>query len=141
MCNILRQYPKTKSSSNSGKYTLASLKILCSDRSSCNLGETVGLVSSSCLIISFCFKPTVQFLFNKSRILNLFKSHFGHLNYEFYNNHNMEKFHKKLTTISVSGENYFILKQLGNTGDSFNDVLTRMLKSITPLKGDQKVGT
>jgi hypothetical protein len=53
----------------------------------------------------------------------------------------MVKFHRKLTTISVSIENYLLLKQLGNTGDSFNDVLTRVLKTVTPLKGGQKAGT
>jgi predicted CopG family antitoxin len=34
----------------------------------------------------------------------------------------------KLTTISVSRENYLALKKLGSTGDSFNDVLTEILK-------------
>ena len=46
----------------------------------------------------------------------------------------------KLTTISVSYENYLILKELGNTGDSFNDVLTRLLKNRNVLMGDRKVG-
>ena len=36
----------------------------------------------------------------------------------------------ELTTISVTRENYQILKKMGNTGDSFNDVLTRILKKI-----------
>jgi len=36
---------------------------------------------------------------------------------------------KNLTTISISKSNYEILKNLGKTGDSFNDVLTRLLKS------------
>jgi hypothetical protein len=52
----------------------------------------------------------------------------------------MDRFHNKLTTISISHENYLILKGLGNTGDSFNDVLTRLLKDRSLLKGDQKVG-
>ena len=34
----------------------------------------------------------------------------------------------KLKTISVSRENYLALKKLGSTGDSFNDVLTEILK-------------
>jgi predicted CopG family antitoxin len=34
----------------------------------------------------------------------------------------------KLTTISISKENYFILKKMGQTSDSFNDVLSRILK-------------
>ena len=53
----------------------------------------------------------------------------------------MDKFHKKLTTISVSRENYVILKELGGTGDSFNDVLTRVLNNAVQLKGDQKAAT
>jgi predicted CopG family antitoxin len=32
-----------------------------------------------------------------------------------------------MTTIAISNENYLILKKLGQTGDSFNDVLTRIL--------------
>ena len=36
---------------------------------------------------------------------------------------------KNLTTISISKSNYEILKNLGKTGDSFNHVLTRLLKS------------
>lgn len=35
---------------------------------------------------------------------------------------------RKLTTISVSWENYLALKKLGSAGDSFNDVLTEILK-------------
>lgn len=35
------------------------------------------------------------------------------------------------TTISVSKENYLALKRLGGTGDSFNDVLTEVLKKVT----------
>jgi predicted CopG family antitoxin len=53
----------------------------------------------------------------------------------------MDKFHRKLTTISVSHENYLILKRLGDTGDSFNDVLTRILHNNTQLKGDPKTDT
>ena len=34
----------------------------------------------------------------------------------------------KLTTIAISKENYFILKRMGQTSDSFNDVLSRLLK-------------
>jgi predicted CopG family antitoxin len=36
----------------------------------------------------------------------------------------------KLTTISISRENYAILKSLGRTGDTFNDVLTRILEGV-----------
>jgi predicted CopG family antitoxin len=53
----------------------------------------------------------------------------------------MDKFRRKLTTISVSDENYLILKKLGNTGDSFNDVLTRILHNNTQPKGDPKNDT
>jgi predicted CopG family antitoxin len=34
----------------------------------------------------------------------------------------------KLTTIAISKENYYILKRMGQTSDSFNDVLSRILK-------------
>ena len=40
----------------------------------------------------------------------------------YYNNYRL-----KMTTIAISNENYLILKKLGQTGDSFNDVLTRIL--------------
>lgn len=40
----------------------------------------------------------------------------------------------KLTTISVSKENYLALKKLGSAGDSFNDVLTDVLKKIKSLQ-------
>jgi len=36
---------------------------------------------------------------------------------------------KNLTTISITRSNYENLKNLGYTGESFNDVLTRLLKS------------
>jgi len=35
----------------------------------------------------------------------------------------------KLKHIVVSEANYLILKQLGNAGDSFNDVITELLKN------------
>jgi predicted CopG family antitoxin len=38
---------------------------------------------------------------------------------------------QKLTTIAVSYQNYLILKRLGGAGDSFNDVLTELLKNLT----------
>lgn len=41
---------------------------------------------------------------------------------------------RKLTTISVSKENYLALKRLGFAGDSFNDVLTDVLKKIKSLQ-------
>jgi hypothetical protein len=37
---------------------------------------------------------------------------------------------KKLKHITVSESNYFALKQLGDAADSFNDVITEVLKNI-----------
>ena len=36
--------------------------------------------------------------------------------------------YKSLKMIAVSEENYLILKRLGRAGDSFNDVITEILK-------------
>jgi predicted CopG family antitoxin len=36
-----------------------------------------------------------------------------------------------LKQIAVSKQNYALLKSLGEAGDSFNDVLTRLLKNMT----------
>ena len=47
----------------------------------------------------------------------------------------------KLTTISISKENHAILKTLGQTSDSFNDVLTRLLKNNSLLESASRVGT
>jgi hypothetical protein len=38
---------------------------------------------------------------------------------------------EKLRQIAVSQANYLTLKRLGTTGDSFNDVLTEVLKKVT----------
>ena len=43
----------------------------------------------------------------------------------------------KLTTIAISKENYFILKKMGQTSDSFNDVLSRLLKNNYLLESDR----
>jgi predicted CopG family antitoxin len=49
----------------------------------------------------------------------------------------MAKSNNKLTTIAVSKENYFALKRLGDAGDSFNDVVTEVLKKVKePLQTD-----
>jgi predicted CopG family antitoxin len=40
----------------------------------------------------------------------------------------------KYKTIAVSPTNYLILKDLGKTGDSFNDVLSKVLKSAVITK-------
>lgn len=49
----------------------------------------------------------------------------------------MTRSSNKLTTIAVSKENYLALKRLGNAGDSFNDVVTEVLKKVKePLQTD-----
>lgn len=40
---------------------------------------------------------------------------------------------QQLTTIAISKENYYILKRMGFAGDSFNDVLNRILKNNSNL--------
>ena len=40
---------------------------------------------------------------------------------------------KRLTTIAISKENYFILQRMGFAGESFNDVLDRILKNNSNL--------
>ncbi|MBV9176505.1 MAG: hypothetical protein JO297_05660 [Nitrososphaeraceae archaeon] len=53
--------------------------------------------------------------------------------HHYHTNGKMSKTHK-LTTISVSRENYLALKRLGSAGDSFNDVLTEILKKTRQLQ-------
>ena len=47
--------------------------------------------------------------------------------------------YKSLKMIAVSEENYLILKRLGRAGDSFNDVITEVLKQknlqTDPIRG------
>jgi predicted CopG family antitoxin len=47
--------------------------------------------------------------------------------------------YKSLKMIAVSKENYLILKRLGRAGDSFNDVITEVLKQrnlqTDPIRG------
>jgi predicted CopG family antitoxin len=46
----------------------------------------------------------------------------------------------KLTAIAVSKENYLAIKRLGSTGNSFNDVVTEVLKKVKePLQTDTGV--
>jgi predicted CopG family antitoxin len=45
---------------------------------------------------------------------------------------------KSLRLIAVSSENYLALKRLGNAGDSFNDVVTEVLKKINSPQQEQK---
>ena len=40
----------------------------------------------------------------------------------------------KLKTIAISAENYQELKSLGKAGDSFNDVITQILKNKLILR-------
>jgi predicted CopG family antitoxin len=42
-------------------------------------------------------------------------------------NYSMHKIHE-LTTISVSRENYLTLEELGGASDSFNDVISEILR-------------
>jgi predicted CopG family antitoxin len=49
--------------------------------------------------------------------------------------------YKTLKMIAVSRENYLALKRLGSAGDSFNDVITEVLKKVkSPLQTDSRVG-
>jgi predicted CopG family antitoxin len=43
-----------------------------------------------------------------------------------------------LKQIAVSKQNYALLKQLGQAGDSLNDVLTRLLRNMTVTASTQK---
>jgi predicted CopG family antitoxin len=57
--------------------------------------------------------------------------------YRLYNcyNNSLKKSSNRLTTIAVSKENYLALKRLGSAGDSFNDVVTEVIKQLkTPLQ-------
>lgn len=47
---------------------------------------------------------------------------------------------KSLKHITVDEANYLALKQLGNAGDSFNDVITKILEKLTPSQTDLRVG-
>ena len=46
----------------------------------------------------------------------------------------------RLTTISISYENYYTLKRLGGAGDSFNDVLTNVLKKLSLQQTESGLG-
>jgi predicted CopG family antitoxin len=43
----------------------------------------------------------------------------------------------KLKQIAISEENYLILKSRGKTADSFNDVISEMLKTLKTQQIDQ----
>jgi predicted CopG family antitoxin len=47
---------------------------------------------------------------------------------------------KKLKLIAVDENNYLILKRMGYTSESFNDVITRLLKNQM-LESVSRVGT
>lgn len=49
-----------------------------------------------------------------------------------------DKYFENHITISISKENYAILKQLGQTSDSFNKVLTSVLTKILSQEGSEK---
>jgi predicted CopG family antitoxin len=49
------------------------------------------------------------------------------------------KLSKKLKHITVSEKNYLTLKELGKAGDSFNDVVTEVLKNKKVLQFDPEV--
>lgn len=49
---------------------------------------------------------------------------------------NMNEKHLKYRNIVISIDNYLILKKLGRTADSFNDVLSRILKENKSLQQD-----
>jgi predicted CopG family antitoxin len=46
-----------------------------------------------------------------------------------------------LKTIAVSTDNYQILKNMGRAGDSFNDVITHLIKKIGALDEQWKTIT
>ena len=48
---------------------------------------------------------------------------------------------KKLIHIVVDESNYLRLKQLGNTGDSFNDVITSVLRKLVENQTQEEVVT
>ena len=57
------------------------------------------------------------------------------------NCHNYNK-KSKLTTISITFENYFKLKKFGEAGDSMNDAITEILKRLEdPLQSESRIGT
>jgi hypothetical protein len=48
---------------------------------------------------------------------------------------------KTLKHITVDEGNYLALKRLGSAGDSFNDVISRLLKKSTRREPEEKEGT
>jgi predicted CopG family antitoxin len=65
----------------------------------------------------------------------------------FYNNNNNQNIEtkqdiddNKLTSIAISKKNRLILQKMGGAGESFNDVLNRLLKNQT-LESVSRVGT
>jgi predicted CopG family antitoxin len=45
---------------------------------------------------------------------------------------------KTLKHITVDERNYLTLKRLGNAGDSFNDVISRLLKKLNMEEPDEE---
>jgi len=60
------------------------------------------------------------------------------MEYYMNNKRNVTKERTTSTTISISYANYRHLKRLGDVGDSFNDVLTNILREIKILKPDSE---
>jgi predicted CopG family antitoxin len=51
------------------------------------------------------------------------------------------KIMNKLKHITISEQNYENLRRLGNTPDSFNTIINRMLKEKEMLESESRVGT
>jgi predicted CopG family antitoxin len=47
---------------------------------------------------------------------------------------NQNKDSKNFTTIAISNENYKLLKRYGKFGESFNDIVSNILKHSKPQK-------
>jgi len=48
----------------------------------------------------------------------------------FHYNNLLDKMNPKLRPIVVDEKNYLALKELGKAGDSFNDVITQVLRKV-----------
>jgi predicted CopG family antitoxin len=48
---------------------------------------------------------------------------------------------KTLKHITVDERNYLTLKRMGSAGDSFNDVVSRLLQKSITLEPEEKKGT
>jgi predicted CopG family antitoxin len=48
---------------------------------------------------------------------------------------------KTLKHIAIDERNYLVLKRMGNAGDSFNDVISKLLKQSLTLEPEEKKST